>query len=115
MYDSWKFHNSRNQEIMAYQFTHHAIQRCTDRGLEYDQARTLFESATPCKFKSSKRRFEKLTKYGADQFKTEYWYCDGFVFVAQRKDKSFSFVLTVIPCKRKDLIVYARTRRKNFN
>lgn len=97
---------------MAYQFTFHAIKRCEDRGLEYNYARELFENAQKCKFKSKRRCFEKLSKYGSSQFSTEYWYKDGYLFVTQRKNRNFSSVLTVIPCKKKDLIIYEKENRK---
>lgn len=91
---------------MAYQFTHHSIQRVKDRGLKLDRAKDLFEKAKRCKLKSNRKRWRKFDKYGESQFETEYWYNQGFVFIAQRKKKDFLFILTVIQAKKKDLIIY---------
>lgn len=94
---------------MAYQFTYHAIKRAEGRGLKLERAKDLFEKAKRCALKSTSKRFYKLIKYGESQYKTEYWYNQGFLFIVHRKKKDFSIIITVINCKLKDIILYGKS------
>lgn len=97
---------------MAYQFTYHAIKRCEDRGLEYPKAKKLFEKAQLVRLGSVKRMMYKYHKYGEEELTTEYWYSEGYVFVCSRKNLHFSFVLTVFPLKKND-VVFIDKRNRN--